>query len=102
MFAGRCLPQAFKPEYICPIEISYLLQFFKLREHTSLLHNLPPRGLARGCDESCVATTAGKSIFIILSPKSKYYAVTLNWKRMEAQRDISLKYSYTLNHTVGL
>lgn len=65
----------------------YLLQFFQLREHTSLPDNLPPKGLALGRDVSSIASATGKSILIILKPKSKENVVTLDWKRKETERE---------------
>ena len=55
----------------------YLLQFFQLREHTHLLDDMPPRGLAPDRDASDVAKATGKSVLVILKPKSKGNAVTL-------------------------
>lgn len=68
------------------MELSHLLQFFQLGEHTCLSDDLPPRGLALGCDVPSEAAATRKSILIILKPESKDNAVTLNWKRMETER----------------
>lgn len=74
----------------------YLLQFFQLREHTRLPEDMPPRGLAPGRDASGVAAATGKSILIILRPKSKDYTVTLGWKRMETKKKNVSEYLDTL------
>lgn len=55
----------------------YLLQFFQLREHTRLPEDMPSRGLAPDHDASDVAAATGKSVLVILRPKSKGNAVTL-------------------------
>lgn len=46
-------------------------------EHTHLLEDMPPRGLAPDRDASDVAKATGKSVLVILKPKSKGNAVTL-------------------------
>lgn len=81
----------------------YLLQFFQLREHTCFPDDLPPRGLAPDCDVSDVAAATGKSILIILKSKSKNNIVTLDWKREEKEREMSLNIlSFCINHRVML
>lgn len=69
------------PGQVCKVEMPfllfYLLQFFQLREHTHLLEDMPPRGLAPDRDASDVAKATGKSVLVILKPKSKGNAVTL-------------------------
>ena len=64
----------------------YLLQFFQFREHTHLFKDMPPRGLAPDCDVSDVAEATGKSVLVILRPKSKGNAVTLGWKTIETEK----------------
>lgn len=81
----------------------YLLQFFQLSEHTGLPNNLPPRRLALGCDVPGVAAATGKSIFIILKPKSKNNAVTLNWKRVKQRGKMSVNtLALSINHKAML
>lgn len=96
MLSGRFPLRNSKPGHVYKVEMFYLLQFFQLRKHTCLPDDLPPRGLALGCDVPGVATATGKSILIVLKPKSKGNAITLNWKRMETERENVSEYPGTL------